>query len=120
MQLEIMQWGPTWVRYQKETTAVMDKIDEIASVCATYGHVHRLWPQLISFLPSVGIGKIAAAKAQSPYPEDALLFKADEAGRKSKRLRYEFEPAAFNMVNTVLAEAIMLPEGQRSHIAHVN
>jgi hypothetical protein len=114
MQDAIVEWGKTWVQLQQDTVAVVARLEMVAQVCTTYGHVHRLWPQLASFLPEVGRKKLAAAKVQSAYPEEALMFKG------SKTLKREFEPAMFSAVNTVLAEALMLPEGDRVHVAVVN
>lgn len=119
----VQAWIPEWLRYQQETNKVVELVKLVGRVCATYGQVVRLWPELQGFLGEWGAERVHKAKAKSPYPEAVLEWTEDtdqERMTSDGTLKEEFRPITFEPFSHMIAECLMLPEIEGiAHVARV-
>lgn len=109
----IEEWGRKWATIRIENTEVYTKVDRIFSACNTMGQVHRLWPNLCSFLPERGQEVLRKMKVRSKLPE-AVLHYDDENDPENERpiLDEEWTPKALVPYDTIITEALLLPEAE--------
>lgn len=116
----IAEWLPHWLQHKEELDKLLNKIEEVAAVCQTYGQLYRLWPDILGFLDERGRATISAARAQSQYPDGAWQWGRTDTLQWEKRgLKEEFKPEAFAPFNAVIAECLMLPEIKGEEIGSV-
>lgn len=114
-QAAICAWARLWIEYNTDTLDIEFRVKSIAEICTTYGHVQRLWPELVSFLPEEGRLALERKKIASRYPAEAYM------SGHVRILRPEYRPEAFERFSTLLSEAVMLPiSKQTRHIAVVS
>lgn len=93
----LVEWGERWVKLDIERAQVHNKVERTFSACNTMGQIHRLWPNLCSFLPELGQEVVRKIKVRSRLPEAVLLDK-------------EWTPAALAPYDAVITEALLLPD----------
>lgn|SRR5262245_17594009 len=114
MRDKLYDWAPVWKQYERETNMLALKVEQVGKVCSTYGQVFRIWPDLQGFFGEFGRSRIDNMIVSSRYPDAVRLFDG------AQTLKPEFRPEAFEMYTMWIAEALMLPEVEGSHIATVS
>ena len=118
---KISHWLPETLKFGQETTDLAERIEQLASVCNTYGQLIRMWPELEGFMPPAVQTKIAEAAAISKYPEKAFKHSfSKELNTAVRTLRPEFKPTALAPFNALIAECLMLPQVPGGFIATAN
>lgn len=116
----IAEWLPHWLQHKEELDKLLNKIEEVAAVCQTYGQVYRLWPDILGFFDERGRATIDAARTQSKYPDGVWQWEKTDTLQWEKRgLKEEFKPEAFAPFNAVIAECLMLPKIEGEEIGSV-
>jgi len=75
------------------------------------GQLHRIWPNLCGFLPDRGQEILRKMKVRSRLPEGVLHYD-DEADPENQYpiLDDEWAPAALAPYDTIITEALLLPD----------
>lgn len=107
MQTQIKEWAVYWQQHINEKQELIKAVETVADVCKTYGHVYRLWPDLLGFFGEYGKAKIAQSKAKSRLPNAVYMYDRDKSAFIMKP---EFKPEAFAKFSEMIAECLMLPE----------
>lgn len=116
----IAEWLPHWLQHKEELNKLLNKIEEVAAVCQTYGQLYRLWPDILGFFDERGRAMIDAARTQSKYPDGVWQWEENRyVAMGERRLKEEFKPEAFAPFNAVIAECLMLPEVEGEEIGSV-
>lgn len=116
----IAAWIPHWLQHKEELDKLLNKIEEVAAVCQTYGQVYRLWPDILGFFDRRGRATIDVARAQSKYPDGVWQWEQTDTFQWEKRgLKEEFKPEAFAPFNALITECLMLPEIEGEEIGSV-
>ena len=107
----LAEWGRQWMRFDIEREQVYNKVDRVFSHCNTMGQIHRLWPNLCSFLPERGQEVLRRMKVRSRLPESVLHYD-DENDPENKYpiLDEEWWPKALVPFDSIITEALLLPE----------
>lgn len=107
----LVEWGERWVRLDIEREQVYSKVDRTFSACNTMGQIHRLWPNLCSFLPERGQEVVRKIKVRSRLPEAVLHYDEDNDPEcEHPLLDEEWKPAALAPYDAVITEALLLPD----------
>ena len=95
MQNVLVEWGQRWVRTDHEKDLVISKVQAVFSVCNTMGQIHRLWPNLCSFLPDRAQEILRNKKVRSKLPEAVLHYDdATDPEQEHPLLDDDWKPAA--------------------------
>lgn len=98
-----------WLQQRTTMTAeravLLERINQVADVCKTFGHFQRMWPTAAMCGDATFQAAMRAKRAQSPYPEGAYVW-----SNKSHGLKDEFKPETLWNLDHVLAELLMLPD----------
>ena len=107
----LLEWGKQWMKLDIEREYVCAKAEQVFNVCNTMGQVHRLWPNLCSFMPERAQEILRKKKVRSKLPE-AVLHYDDETDPENERplLDDEWKPAALAPYDALITEALLLPE----------
>lgn len=120
MKEKIGDWGMTWYRLKRETNSVITKLDQLARHCNTYGQIVRVWPELAGFMGQHARFTIDNARVKSRLPEGVMDVQVDkETWTKTYTLNEQWQPKAFEGLNLLIAEALMLPFVEGQHVATV-
>lgn len=111
MQDELEAWAKQWVKLDTERTYVCEKVDRIFHCCNTMGQLHRLWPNLCSFLPERGQEIVRNIKVKSRLPEAVLHYDEDNDPENEHPILDEaWTPQALAPYDTLITEALLLPD----------
>lgn len=119
------EWVPKWAELNMQQISLVAKVKEVGKVCKTYGQLHRLWPDILSFFNDVGSRTVMSARARSPYPREVMqprYVRNKDDGFEvvgDIALRPEFTPEAFAPFTSMIAECLMLPENEDKEVASV-
>jgi len=107
----VEEWAKRWTRIKIENTEVYTKVDRVFNCCNTMGQIHRLWPNLCSFLPERGQEVLRRMKVRSKLPESVLHYD-DENDPENEHpiLDEEWTRKALVPYDTIITEALLLPE----------
>lgn len=108
---ELETWAKQWVKLDTERAYVCEKVERIFAACNTMGQLHRLWPNLCSFLPERGQAIVRNIKVKSRLPE-AVLHYDDENDPENEHpiLDLEWRPEALAPYDALITEALLLPD----------
>lgn len=106
----IEEWAKRWAKLQIETTQVYEKVDRVFTNCNTMGQIHRLWPNLCSFLPERGQEVLRKMKVRSKLPEAVLHYADDDEENERPLLDLEWRPEALRPYDAIITEALLLPD----------
>jgi hypothetical protein len=93
------------MRYQSsigEMEVILDNIAVLCNLCATPGHIRRVWPDLLGFMHEGGKDRILNAGAKSPYPDGIVNYHDGEVQER-------WRPENLEWMNIVFVEAMVLP-----------
>lgn len=108
---ELAEWGQRWLRLDIEREQTYNKVERIFSACNTMGQVHRLWPNLCSFLPERGQEVLRKMKVRSKLPEAVLHYDEDNDPEcEHPILDDEWKPEALVPYDAIITEALLLPD----------
>ncbi len=102
---EVIPWVKHWSQCESERQIIVKRVSQMAETCTTWGHVHRLWPELLSLLDEGPRRKIEQAKARSPLPYGVNRW----CGEFVDGTHPQWKPEAFADCTAWLAECLMLP-----------
>jgi hypothetical protein len=119
LKVPIAHWIPEWWKLHVDQAKLVAKVKSCASVCKTYGQLHRMWPDVLSLMNDKGKEKIGAARVRSAYPEAAFKWHDTETGERVGELREDFTPEAFAPFTGMIAECLMLPEKEIVEVAKI-
>lgn len=120
MKENIANWGMKWYQLKRETNSVITKLDQLARHCNTYGQIVRVWPELAGFMGQHARFTIDNARVKSRLPEGVMDMQFDkESWTKTYTLNEQWQPKAFEGLNLLIAEALMLPFSEGQHVATV-
>lgn len=107
----LVEWGARWTRLEIEREQVYNKVDRVFSECNTMGQLHRVWPNLCSFLPERGQEIVRNMKVRSRLPK-AMLHYDDDKDPENEHpiLDEEWTPAALAPYDAIITEALLLPD----------
>lgn len=108
---KIEPWAKVWVKIKMENVEVYEKVDRIFKHCNTMGQVHRVWPNLCSFLPERGQEVLRKMKVKSRLP-DTLVEYDEEKDPEGKHpfLNEAWTPKALAPYDAIITEALLLPD----------
>lgn len=108
---ELAEWGQRWVRLDIEREQVGSKVERVFAHCNTMGQIHRLWPNLCSFLPERGQEVLRKMKVRSRLPEAVLHYDEDNDPECERPLLDDdWKPAALAPYDAIITEALLLPD----------
>lgn len=112
MLTELEAWAKKWMQLDIERDAVSTKVGSIFRHCNTMGQIHRLWPNLCSFLPERGQEVLRKMKVRSKLPEEVLHYddEDDQMERKNAKLDDEWTPEYLAKYDSLITEALLLPD----------
>lgn len=105
------EWGRQWLRLEIERECVIDRVEQVFNACNTMGQIHRLWPNLCSFLPERAQEILRKKKVRSKLPE-AVMHYDDEKDPENEHpiLDDEWTPKRLAPYDALITEALLLPE----------
>lgn len=106
----IEEWAVRFIKLRVEADAVVEKATAVFSHCNTMGQVHRLWPNLCSFLPERGQAIVRNIKVRSRLPEAVLHYADDDEENKRPLLDLDWRPEALQPYDDLITEALLLPD----------
>lgn len=105
------EWAKRWVKLDTERMYVCEQVDRIFDACNTMGQLHRLWPNLCSFLPERGQAVVRNIKVRSRLPEAVLHYDEDkDPENEHPLLEDEWKPEALAPYDALITEALLLPD----------
>lgn len=105
------EWAKRWTKLHVEKLAVERKVENVFDVCNTMGQIHRLWPNLCSFMPERAQEILRKKKVRSKLPEEVLHYDTErDPDNRHPILDAEWTPKALQPFDALITEALLLPE----------
>ena len=109
---KLYRWQLKATSLEHEKEVILAHIKALCQECTSPGQLKRVWPELLGFMPTRSKTRVFRAKARSPYPKGVLLYELAKDGRSEKcvGLVDQWKPEALEWMNTIFAEALILPD----------